>query len=130
MLTTIVIRLQSAASQSQHVVNILTSGDPVNAGDVDKVEADERNNNSTGLLAKGGPTAKIQVSVTGCCFSCSCAGADVSVINNRWSMLPLEQLHYADIIVVPGHKCTCKSASFLMGLACCAGCRIPAVTGG
>lgn len=64
VLTTIVIRLQSAASQSQHVVNILTSGDPVNAGDVDKVEADERNNNSTGLLSKGGPTAKIQVSVT------------------------------------------------------------------
>jgi len=59
-----VLRLQSAASQSQHVVNILTSGDPVNAGDVDKVEADERNNNSTGLLAKGGPTAKIEVSVT------------------------------------------------------------------
>lgn len=53
--------LQSAASQSQHVVNILTSGDPVNAGDVEKVEADERNSNNTGLLAKGGPTAKIQV---------------------------------------------------------------------
>lgn len=33
----------------------------MNAGDVDKVEADERNNNNTGLLAKGGPTAKIQV---------------------------------------------------------------------
>jgi len=64
VLTTIALRLQSAASQSQHVVNILTSGDPVNAGDVDKVEADERTNNSTGLLAKGGPTAKIQVSVT------------------------------------------------------------------
>ena len=40
---------------------ILSSGDPVNAGDVEKVEADERNNNSTGLLAKGGATAKIQV---------------------------------------------------------------------
>lgn len=53
--------VQSAASQSQHVVNILTSGDPVNAGDVEKVEADERNNNNTGLLAKGGPTAKVQV---------------------------------------------------------------------
>lgn len=56
--------LQSAASQSQHVVNILTSGDPVNAGDVEKVEADERNNNNTGLLAQGGPTAKVQVRVS------------------------------------------------------------------
>ena len=56
--------LQSAASQSQHVVNILTSGDPVNAGDVEKVEADERNSNNTGLLAKGGPTAKIQVTTS------------------------------------------------------------------
>ena len=55
--------MQSAASQSQHVVNILASGDPVNAGDVEKVEADERNNNNTGLLAKGGPTAKVQVNV-------------------------------------------------------------------
>ena len=55
--------MQSAASQSQHVVNILTSGDPVNAGDVDKVEADERNTNNTGLLAKGGPTAKVQVGI-------------------------------------------------------------------
>lgn len=53
--------MQSAASQSQHVVNILTSGDPVNAGDVEKVEAEERNNNNTGLLAKGGATAKVQV---------------------------------------------------------------------
>lgn len=63
--------LQSAASQSQHVVNVLTSGDPVNAGDVEKVEADERNNNDTGLLAKGGPTAKVQASAPGCsCVEC------------------------------------------------------------
>ena len=63
--------LQSAASQSQHVVNVLTSGDPVNAGDVEKVEADERKNNDTGLLAKGGPTAKVQTSAPGCsCVEC------------------------------------------------------------
>lgn len=65
MITALICRrfylLQSAASQSQHVVNILSSGDPVNAGDVEEVEADERNNNSTGLLAKGGSTSKIQV---------------------------------------------------------------------
>ena len=53
--------LQSAASQSQHVVNILAAGDPVNDADVDKVEEKERANNNTGLLQKGGPTAKVQV---------------------------------------------------------------------
>lgn len=58
--------LQSAASQSQHVVNILTTGDPVNEGDVNKVEDDERAATDSGLLAKGGPTAKIQVNATLC----------------------------------------------------------------
>ena len=55
------VAVQSAASQSQHVVNILAAGDPVNDGDVDKVEEKERANNNTGLLQKGGPTAKVQV---------------------------------------------------------------------
>ena len=58
--------LQSAASQSQHVVNILTTGDPVNEGDVNKVEDDERAAADSGLLAKGGPTAKIQVNAILC----------------------------------------------------------------
>ena len=56
-----------AQRRSQHVVNILTSGDPVNAGDVEKVEEDERNSNNTGLLAKGGPTAKVQVTMFNFC---------------------------------------------------------------
>lgn len=79
--------LQTAASQSQHVTNILTNGDPVNYNDVDKVEQDERANNNTGLLEKGGPTAKVQVSnnssfffrlvcITTQCVSCGYSGAN------------------------------------------------------
>ena len=54
--------LQSAASQSQHVVNILTSGDPVNAEDVSQLAQSEAANSGTGQVAKGGPAAKAQVS--------------------------------------------------------------------
>lgn len=54
--------LQSAASQSQHVVNILTSGDPVSAEDVSQVAQSEAANSGTGQITKGGPAAKAQVS--------------------------------------------------------------------
>ena len=96
MLTTIALPLQSAASQSQHVVNILTSGDPVNTGDVDKVETDERNNNSTGLLAKGGPTAKIQVSVTS--IVVASRALDVSVTTNGCCVFRFGQVCYTDVL--------------------------------
>ena len=53
--------LQSAASQSQHVVNILTSGDPINAEDVSQLAQAEGAASGTGQVAKGGPAAKAQV---------------------------------------------------------------------
>ena len=54
--------LQSAASQSQHVVNILTSGDPVNAGHVSQAAKNEAG--PDGQVPKGGAASTVQVSVT------------------------------------------------------------------
>ena len=54
--------LQSAASQSQHVVNILTSGDPVNAGHVSQAAKNEAG--PDGQVPKGGAASTIQVPVS------------------------------------------------------------------
>ena len=43
------------------MVNILTSGDPINAEDVSQLAQDEGAASGTGQVAKGGPAAKAQV---------------------------------------------------------------------
>ena len=54
--------MQSAASQSQHVVNILTSDDPVSGADVSELAKAEAETNTSGRPEKGGPAAQAQVS--------------------------------------------------------------------
>lgn len=53
---------RSAASQSQHVVNILTSGDPVNAGHVSAAAKNEAG--ADGQVPKDGAAATVQSAVT------------------------------------------------------------------
>ena len=53
------VMLQSAASQSQHVVNILTSGDPVNAQHVSAAAKNEKG--ADGQVPKDGAAATVQV---------------------------------------------------------------------
>lgn len=43
------------------MVNILTSGDPINAEHVSQLAQDEGAASGTGQVAKGGPAAKAQV---------------------------------------------------------------------
>ena len=81
-----VLVLQSAASQSQHVVNILTSGDPINAEDVSQLAKAEGANSGDGQVAKGGPAAKAQVRspiAHACCpcalYNVRCNADDISV---------------------------------------------------
>ena len=53
--------LQSAASQSQHVVNMLTAEDPVSPSDVSELSKKEAE--ITGDTQKGGTAAQAQVSI-------------------------------------------------------------------
>ncbi len=53
--------MQSAASQSQHVVNMLTEHDPISAEDVSNLSKAEAAASGTGQTQRGGPAAKAQV---------------------------------------------------------------------
>ncbi|KAA6429989.1 MAG: hypothetical protein FRX49_00420 [Trebouxia sp. A1-2] len=57
-------KARSAASQSQHVVNMLTEHDPVNAEDVSNISKAEAAASATGQTQRGGPAAKAQGAVS------------------------------------------------------------------
>ena len=67
------VALQSAASQSQHVVNMLTAEDPVSASDVSELSKKEVE--ITGDTQKGGTAAQAQVSIELHWLPCAKIGA-------------------------------------------------------